>query len=163
MTTIGEPVLLTPDERTFRSHLDGVPYKVGEDRGRWRLVGVEWPYAVIAVTAAERQDSPKEFFLRFDLEGYPLQAPKAAPWDPLADTVLPADRRPRGEIVGHVFQYGWHNGLGLYAPYDRSTSDHADWPAKHPNDTWASSCDISFVLIRVWQLLNNDDYLGAAR
>jgi hypothetical protein len=163
MSNTDESLLLSPDERTFRDHLDRVPYQVGVDRGRWRLVSLDWPYAVIAVAAAERSDSPAEFFLRFDLTGYPQQAPIITPWDPVTGAALPADRRPRGEIVAHVFRAGWHGGQGLYAPYDRSTAGHADWSAKHPADAWNGSCDVSFVLTRVWRLLNDDDYVGAAR
>jgi hypothetical protein len=164
MTTIEEPVLLDPDERTFRAHLDGMPYQVGVDRRRWRLVSLDWPYAVIAVTAAERPNSPTEYFLRFGLDGYPEQAPTVAPWQPLPGTVLAADRRPQGEIVAHVFRHDWNGGQALYAPYDRTAlSGHPDWPAAHPADAWKNSCDITFVLTRVWQLLNTDDYRGSAR
>ncbi len=164
MTTTDEPVLPGPDERTFHSHLDGMPYQLGADRGRWRLVSIAWPYAIFAVTAAERPNSPTEFFLRLGLDGYPQQAPTVTPWDPVSGAVLAPDRRPQGEIAAHVFRHDWNGGQALYAPYDRTAlSGHPDWPTAHPADIWTCSRDITFVLTRVWRLLNNDDYLGAAR
>lgn len=162
MTIADATRVVTPDERTFRAHLDRVAFQAGVDRGRWRVVSIAWPHALIAVSAAPRLDSPDEFFLRFDLTGYPQQAPTATPWDPATDAKLPAERRPRGEIVGFVFRADWKEAL--YAPYDRiALQDHANWSAEHRGDTWTGSCDITFVLKRVHRLLDADDYLGAAR
>src|SRR5690606_18657034 len=140
-------VLTTPDERTFRAHLERAQFQAGVDRGRWRVVSVSWPHAVIAVAAAPQPNSPAEFHLRFDLTGYPRQAPTATPWDSGTGTVLAAQKRPRGEIVGVVFRADWNNGVALYAPYDRvALGSHRDWAAKYPGDAWTSDRDITFVL-----------------
>lgn len=163
MTTDQEIVVAGPDERLFRAHLGMVGFRSGADRGRWRLVSLSWPHAVIAVTAAKRPDSPDEYFLRFELTGYPQQPPMGAPWDPVANAALPDARWPRGEIVGSVFRTDWQNGQGLYAPYDRSAlPGHPDWPTVHRADAWTHDRDISFVLKRVHRLLTDDDYRGGA-
>ena len=56
-----------PDEKILRSHLDQGAFQSGVDRDRWRLVSIDWPIVVIAVTGAERAGAPNEFVFRFDL------------------------------------------------------------------------------------------------
>lgn len=161
MTAVDAVATMEPDERTFRAHLDGLSFQAGVDRGRWRVVGIDWPHATIAVAAAPRPNSPQEFHLRFELTNYPQQAPTATPWDPATGEPLAPDKRPRGEIVSSVFRTDWESGRALYAPYDRiGLSGHSAWPAQHQGDTWTASCDITFYLKRVHRLLNSDDYRG---
>ena len=38
-----------PDERAFREDVERGPFLSGVDRGRWRLVAIDWPLADIAV------------------------------------------------------------------------------------------------------------------
>ena len=45
--------LMAVDEQVFRAHLEAGPFQSGVDRGRWRLLSLQWPYALIAVQAAE--------------------------------------------------------------------------------------------------------------
>lgn len=163
MTTIVDATAVGPDERAFRAHVASAAFQAGVDRGHWRVVSINWPQALMAVTAAARPGSPDEFFLRLDLSGYPQQAPTATPWNPVADDVLPAGRRPRGEIVGLVFRSDWKEGRALYAPYDRvALQAHRNWLARYPGDAWTAGRDITFFLKQVHRLLNCDDYLGAA-
>lgn len=163
MNTVDAPQYPAPDERTFRAHLDRASFQAGVDRGRWRVVNISWPHAIIAVTAARRTSSPDQFHLRLELTDYPQQAPIITPWDPANDTILSPGKRPRGEIVGLVFRTNWENGRALYAPYDRvGLQTHAHWAAQHPGDAWNSSRDITFVLGHVHRLLNNDDYRGVS-
>ncbi len=69
---MGEPERnVPPDERVFRAHVAGARFQSVVDRGEWCLLGIEWPHALIAVSAAERQNGPLEFVLRFELSGYP--------------------------------------------------------------------------------------------
>ena len=46
--------LVRVDEQVFRAHLEAGPFQSGLDRGRWRLLFLDWPFALIAVKAAER-------------------------------------------------------------------------------------------------------------
>ena len=86
----------TPDERTFRQHVAGGAFLRGQARGRWRLVRITWPHAVIAVSAAPRAGSPTEYGFRFELTNYAQSPPTAQPWNIESDQPLEAARWPTG-------------------------------------------------------------------
>ncbi len=96
-----------PDERIFRAHIAAPAFQLGVETGRWRLVSVAWPNALVAVRAATRENCPGEFSLRFDLTNYPAAAPTATPWDTATDSMLPAHLRPKGNRVGMAFRSDW--------------------------------------------------------
>jgi hypothetical protein len=151
----------TPDHRAVLAHLDSAEFLEGIARGRWRIYAFKWPYLYVAVAAAERPQSVSEVGLRIDLTGYPQDAPTSTPWDLQQDTMLAADRRPRGEFAGHVFRADWSSGIALYAPYDRvAIPGHPAWAQAHANDIWTPERTLTFVLDRIYQLLNDDDYEG---
>ena len=114
------------------------------------------------MSAAERPNSPSEYGLRIDLTRYPQDAPTAAPWDLDADAALPPARRPKGDRVGKVFyNVNWQEDNALYAPWDRAALDgHSNWFREYPEDAWHPGRDIAFLLSRVHELLNADDYSG---
>lgn len=152
-----------PDERALLEHLRGGRFLAGADAGRWRLISVEWPVALIAVAAAQRPDSPDEFVLRFEMTGYPNTAPTAGLWDIGANASLPAERRPKGERAAQLFRTDrWLGGpTAMYAPWDRvGLQAHPDWAKKYPHEAWTPARDLSFVLANVYEVLNADDYLG---
>lgn len=152
---------MTPDERELRAALKAVRFQSGVDGGRWRLVDLDWPVGIFAVSAAVRSNSPSEFGLRIDLSGYPQQAPTTTPWDLEFDAQLSPERRPKGERVGWVFRTDWNGGQALYAPWDRvALSGHPAWPSQHPEDVWLPERGIAFLLGRIHELLNADDYTG---
>ncbi len=154
---------MSPDERVFHDHISGARFQNGVERGRWRLVGdIEWPIVLLAVSAGSRDNAPEEFFLRFDLTGYPASAPTAMPWNPKRGTVLDADKRPKGDRVGHVFRSDWEEGRALYAPFDRVALDryHPDWRKQYPRQAWNAERDLAWVLQTLHQMLNDDDYTG---
>lgn len=154
---------MRPDERALREHLAGGRFQAGAAAGRWRLIEVAWPYALIAVSAADRPDSPSEFVIRFELTGYPYTAPTGGLWDIASDSSLPADQRPKGERAAVLFRTdGWTGGAtAMYAAWDRiGLQSHSDWAQKHPLEAWNPTRDISFILSRVHEVLNADDYLG---
>lgn len=155
--------VMAPDERALREHLHGGRFQAGVAAGRWRLISVTWPAVVVAVSAAERSNSPAEFVLRFELGGYPQNPPTGGLWDTVADASLPADRRPKGERAAHLFRAdGWHGGAtAMYAPWDRmGLQAHANWANDYPHDAWNPARDLSFILAKVHEVLNADDYLG---
>lgn len=134
----------------------------GVAAGQWRLVSVAWPLVLVAVAAAERTGSPSEFVIRFELTGYPHTAPTGSLWDVDADVSLPAERRPKGER-GQLFRIdAWTGGAtAMYAPWDRvALQSHPDWAQKYPHDAWNPTRDLSFILAKVREVLNADDYLG---
>lgn len=105
---------MATDERALREHIASATFAEGRARGEWRLIGdIEWPHALIAVRAAPRPGTPCEFVLRFDLAGYPVEAPAATLWDTSSDSVLPDDARPKGGRAGErTDRDPWFVGLG---------------------------------------------------
>jgi len=155
--------VIAPDERTVREHLRGGRFQSGVAAGHWRLICVKWPVAMVAISAAARGDSPAEFVLRFDLSGYPHTAPTGGLWDAATDASLPAGCRPKGERAAQLFRTdGWLGGASaMYAPWDRmGLQAHPDWAQRYPHDAWNPARDLSFVLSKVHEVLNADDYLG---
>ena len=157
---MSDSVAIGPDERALRDDLGSARFQVGVDAGRWRLISITWPYALIAVSAAPRENAPGEFVLRFELSGYPADAPTGCPWDLDQDDVLPAGQRPKGSRVGHIFRADWEGGRALYAPWDRLALAHGSWADKYPMYAWNARRDLTFYLTNVHDALDNDDYLG---
>ena len=155
--------VIAPDERALREHLRGGRFQSGVAAGQWRLTSVTWPAGMVGVSAAARSKSPAEFVLRFELSGYPQNAPTCGLWDTDADASLPADRRPKGERVAQLFRTdGWLGGAtAMYAPWDRiGLQAHPDWAQRYPHDAWNPTRDLSFILAKVHEVLNANDYLG---
>ena len=150
------------DERVFRSHLAEGPFQSGCDRGRWRLLDLEWPLALIAIRAAERNSASAEYVLRLDCTSYPQRPPTAQLWDAEGKVPLPHDRWPNGtNRVPLAFNPGWKNGECLYLPCDRlSIEGHEAWRTKHPEMIWSPEGDITQYLGIVHELLNSSDYSG---
>lgn len=154
---------MTPDERALREHLNGGRFMAGVAAGRWRLISIEWPYVVVAVSAAERPSSPTEFVLRIEVAGYPQIAPTGGLWDITTNTWLPADQRPKGERIAQLFRMdGWAGAPNaMYAAWDRiGLQTHGGWADSNPLEAWNPTRDLSFILINVHEHLNADDYLG---
>ena len=155
--------VLPPDERALLEHLRGGRFLSGVVEGHWRLISVTWPFAMVAVSAAKRPNSPSEFVLRFELNGYPHVAPTSGLWDIETDSSLAVDRRPKGERAALLFRSdGWDGGSGaMYAPWDRmGLKAHSDWAQKYSHDAWNPTRDLSFILTKIYEVLNADDYLG---
>ncbi|MCU1463245.1 MAG: hypothetical protein JWO37_3320 [Acidimicrobiales bacterium] len=156
-------MVTAPDERALRAHLRGGRFVAGVAGWEWQLLSISWPFAVIAISAAERDNGPKEFAVRFELTGYPHTAPTGGLWDVDADACLPPDRRPKGERVGMLFRTdGWAGGASaMYAPWDRiGLQAHPDWAEKYPMEAWNPTRDLSFILSQLHERFNADDYLG---
>jgi hypothetical protein len=149
------------DERVFHAHVKAGPFQNGVERGRWRLVSTDWPYAVIAVRAAPRDRAPGEFFFRFELSNYPKSGPTASLWDPERTEILADGRWPGGKSrVSAAFNPGWKRNA-VYLPCDRvAIVDHEQWKAQHPALLWSTSGDITQFLVILYDLLNSKDYTG---
>jgi len=147
----------------MRAHLRGGRFVAGVATGQWRLISLSWPFAVLAISAAERETGPKEFAVRFELTGYPHTAPTGGLWDVDANGSLPPDRRPKGERVAMLFRTdSWVGGAtAMYAPWDRiGLQAHPEWAQKYPLEAWNPTRDLSFILTQLQERLNADDYLG---
>jgi hypothetical protein len=151
-----------PDEQVFTQHITDGPFQAGVDRRHWRLISVEWPYAIIAVSAAPRPGGPAEFYFRFELSNYPQVAPTAQPWNVATQSPLPAAQWPAGpRRVSSVFRPDWKGGQCLYLPCDRvSMQGHDGWRAAHPHLLWQANHDITLYLEAIYDLVNCSDYSG---
>src|SRR5581483_6185963 len=117
---------MTPDEGAFRADVAKAAFRVGVAEGRWRLISIAWPIALIGVTAKDG----REYVLRFQCAGYPESPPTARPWDTKCDAPLALNLWPRsqGGRVAAVFRPDWKGGSALYLPCDReSIAGHDNW------------------------------------
>lgn len=153
---------MTIDEQVFRSHIELGPFQSGVARGHWRLVSINWPVVIIAISAASRPNAPDEYVLRFDLTNYPKAPPTALPWNVEKNCRLDTRDRPSGKIrVSKAFRTDWKNGDALYLPCDRLAIDgHDGWKNKHPEMIWNPDRDITQYLRIVHELLTSRDYTG---
>lgn len=151
-----------PDRRALREHLEGPDFLLGEHRGRWKLLSVNWPHATIEVSAAERGDSPRAYALRFECSGYPSQAVTAGLWDEAANAPLAHNLWPHGsDRFMAVFRVEWKSGLCLYLPCDRQSFEgHPQWLTDHPAQVWDPAKGIVLYLEAVHELLNSSSYHG---
>jgi hypothetical protein len=155
---------MAPDERAFRGNLEGALFRLGVLEGRWELVSITWPIAIIAVMAKDQ----RAYELRFDLTGFPDAAPTARLWSSANGAPLAQNKWPRsaGGRLGTVFRADWKGGSALYLPCDReSIAGHDHWRTEMPAKIWKASVGITHYLELVHELLHCRDYsapLGAA-
>lgn len=149
-----------PDEQSLRADLASARFLSGQDRGRWRLHRLDWPYVFIGVFAG----NGKEFMLRLDCQGFPTAPPTGTFWDLVAGVRLPDVRWPRsGERMSLAFRPDWKGGMALYVPCDReSLVGHDAWPAQYPQLIWNPAKGISHYLEVVHDLLQGFEHERAA-
>lgn len=150
-----------PDERAFRADVATPGFRLGVADGRWQLLDIAWPIALLSVTASDGH----AFVLRFDCSGFPESPPTARLWDPVDGAPLDASRWPRssGGRVGAVFRRDWKDGTALYLPCDREAIvGHENWRTQMPSKIWRPSAGITQYLELVHELLNSRDYTSPA-
>jgi hypothetical protein len=151
-------ILQRPDEVALRRDLEGGRFLLGVMSGRWRLLGTDFPFVLIAVRAADGD----EFVLRFECTNYPQTPATAALWDAALDRPLDPQNWPKGTSrIPLAFNPGWKAGTCLYLPCDRqSIEGHEVWLTQHPALLWEPAKGISKYLSIVHQLLNSGEYGG---
>lgn len=148
---------MSPDQKALQADLAKASFRLGVAEKRWQLLGVSWPYLVIAVTAKDG----RAFALRFECSGYPASPPTAGLWDAVRNARLADEDWPksRGGRMGAVFRRDWKNGTALYLPCDReSIVGHDNWRTEMPSKIWRPSVGIVHYLELVHELLNSSDY-----
>ena len=151
---------MLPDERAFRADVDRPEFRLGELEGRWHLISISWPNAIITVTAADG----RKVALRFDCSGFPAALPTAGPWDIERNARLaPADwPKGKGGRLSAVFNPGWKEATALYLPCDREAiAGHDHWRVQMPSKLWRPADGIVQYLEQVHDLLNCRDYVAA--
>lgn len=152
---------ISPDQRVFDAHAKAPSFIAGLLRRDWAIEAVSWPTVTLSIAAAPRKGAPDRFWLRCDFTNYPSDGPTATPWDPKTDAQLADGQRPKGDDVSIVFRTDWEGGRVLYAAYDRvALASHQNWVTEHPRTAWNATHDLTWWVTRIWELLNDDDYLG---
>lgn len=148
---------MSPDEKALRADLESGRFIAGEERGRWRLVGVQWPAVKIGVTAKDGY----EFVLRFECSGYPQTPPTARLWDVAKNAPLELASWPKGGgRIAAVFNPNWKSGVALYLPCDRMAIEgHDNWRHEHPSKIWNPDKGITQYVEIVHELLQARDYI----
>jgi hypothetical protein len=150
------------DSEMFWAHVELPEFQAGLDNGYWGLLqeksAVEWPFVLIWVKAATKANCPDRYVFRFDLAGYPQQAPTACPWDIDKKAPLAPNQWPRGpRHVSKVFNPGWRTNA-LYAPCDREPmKDHGQWRQTYRGLWWESTFTIVVYLRFIHRLLTSED------
>jgi len=148
-----------PDEEELRSDLRGVGFKVGERRGKWALVKINWPLVYFRVAAPPRPNSPAWLLLMTNCSGYRGQAPTGQLWDGRTNTPLDETLRPRDSAGVLIAFKNW--GGCLYHPIDRVARSH--WQAhEHADLAWRADSDITHFLETVYGLVDTPSYVGSA-
>lgn len=135
-------------------------FLAGEDRRRWRLHSIVWPYILVDVIARDR----RSFTLRLHCAGYPHVPPTGTFWDLPSNARLVTSLWPQGgERVRLAFNPAWKEGSALYIPCDRETVvGHDAWLAQYPQLTWKPLKGITHYLEVVYDILQSRDYHAAA-
>ena len=142
---------MTADEALFRSHLEGVTYRSGADRGRWGFPNgepaVEWPHCILWVQSDTRFAVSGQVTLRFTVDGYSATAPNAVPWDAEKNEAILGEKWPKGPgNISAVFKPSWKSG-GLYCPCDRlAIPGHETWKTQAGMGQWWWTPDSSITL-----------------
>ncbi|MEU9891484.1 hypothetical protein [Sphaerisporangium sp. NPDC051011] len=139
-----EPVF-NPARHRLEHDLSSAEFESGVEAGLWRLVSLDWPHLIAAVTAGDGQ----ELGMRFDVENYPGTAPAGQPWDLENAEPLQISRWPTGGSSAQIFRPDWSpsNGNAPYLACDRiGLATHPNWANDNANRAWNSGRTIVFYL-----------------
>ncbi|WP_121432273.1 DUF7665 family protein [Actinomadura pelletieri] len=134
--------------------LASAEFDSGVDAGLWRLVSLDWPVLVVAITAGD----DRELGMRLDVDGYPVTAPAGQPWDLARNTPLSVQRWPTGRTAETVFHRDWspQNGNAPYLACDRrGLMAHPNWAGERPERAWNPNRTITFYLAEIHRELGN--------
>lgn len=150
---------MSTSETALQTDISSARFLAGEDRGRWQLIEIQWPYLFIDLIA---KDSRK-FTLRLNCTGYRQTPPTGSFWDRATGTWLAQTRWPRGGRINEVLRAEWKNGTALYLPCDREgIAGHDNWHGQYPSLIWKPERGITQYLEIVHELLHCRDYTAAA-
>jgi len=120
-------------------------FESGAGAGLWRLISLNWPHLMVAITAGDGN----QLGMRILVDGYPRIAPAGQPWDFHRDQPLPVTRWPADGSAPQVFRPDWSpsNGNAPYMACDRvALGSHQNWAAEHPGRAWDPSRTITFYV-----------------
>jgi hypothetical protein len=150
--------MVSAAELALRRDLAAGRFVSGACAGRWALLDIAFPYAMITVRASDGID----YGFRFECRDYPRLAVTAQPWDMERRAPLDVALWPAGESrIPLAFNPGWKGGTCLYLPCDRQAIEgHDQWMHTHPALLWEPPRGICKYLGIIHELLNSPDYRG---
>jgi hypothetical protein len=146
---------MAPDETQLREDLAASRFRVGQMRGKWKLVALEFPVTMFRIRAASRPGSPDWFLMRLDCTGYRAIAPTGQLWDGPQNAALSVELRPFTKAGVMIAFQNWNSCF--YHPIDRTARPH--WPGQHTDLAWSSEKDIVSYLEVVHEHLNDSQYV----
>ena len=150
---------MRPDEIALISDLRSPTFIVGERRGKWRLEGLRFPYALFFIAARPLPTGPAGFLLRSECSGYPASGPTSQLWHGAKDAPLTVECRPQTPTGVMLAFQEWEPCI--YHPIDRRARTHNNWEHDFPEKLWAPTKNITFLLETVHELFHSSEYLGA--
>ena len=148
------------DEAAFRRDLASDAFQAGILEGFWSIPpegeSIAWPAWLVSVKSNLESVPSGSITLRFNLDGYPAQAPTSVPWDLASNSRLNPAHWPKGDrTVTQAFNPGWNAGTCLYVPCDRGAMvGHECWKTQHPDYYWQPTFTIVRYLQCVRRCLN---------
>lgn len=133
--------------------LDSTEFKVGVARGFWRLVEARFPFYIFAVTQQASSGPGKEYFFRFELNGYPAVGPKALIWDLEKAQPLETPLRPNHNQVQREAFKDWGDHT-VYRPWERCSGAHNNWNTTYSKLAWNPTRNLTYPLNDLYQILN---------
>jgi hypothetical protein len=144
-----------PSTARVEADLQDPDFLNGLEAGRWRIISFAFPILDFAVSATEPDGSPAEYGFRAELTNYPGQAPMVKIWDHQANTLLAANRRPKGGArLERTFQ-NWSSET-VYRPWDRMTGPHISNRGDASHLAWRYDRRLYFIFEDLHGILNSN-------
>lgn len=143
-----------PARTRLEKDLAASEFESGVRAGMWRVVMLDWPALVVAITAGDGN----ELTMRLKVDGYPAQAPAGQPWHLQDSMLLPKELWPISTLTPATFPQDW-SAANAGAPYvacdRRALSTHPDWATAHPGRAWNPGRTITFYLRELYRELQS--------
>ena len=149
------PKLSSVNETAFRKHLRQDAFQLGIDDGRWRLVSINWPRAVVALSAPDKLD---EYFIRFRLNDYPAHPPGIELWNEKNHVTIPPECWPAW--FNHFIAASYPDLITVDpSPYSPELLQLSLFIATRKEctrrDCWSASGDLTQCLLPMTDYLSN--------
>ena len=125
----------------------------GVAKGRWRVVGDDFPRLDIVIAATQPDGTASEYGFRFELTNFPATAPMVRIWDFGKDEPLEKDLRPKGNRRIEITFQKWSEDT-VYRPWDRQTGPHISNAASVQHLAWRVDRPLTFILEDLHGILN---------